>query len=356
MAWYYGTYSCGHDGRVNVIGKVKDRAWRTEKEFEKVCPDCWVKQQEQRAVEAAEAAAELELPELAGSEKQVNWALVLRQEFIKKFENSIASDRDFKENYWDLDIDKDEVKSVFYYIIETKKQARYYIDKRSTSIWEIIPNEIEGYRNSQRTAVEESLHEEIKAEATVYPVTQKYNSVADIDFSDNVVTVLFEKNEEFREIVKSLDYFWSGGRWKKKIDVTTGPAEDRASELGNKLLLAGFPVRIYDPTVRDNAINGKYEPEHKRWIGKLKGVDRFAIQWTDGTDMYKVARSLPGSRWERPFVTVTVEHFTEVEDFARLYDFHFEPPATRMIEQHKAAMAKSVVAEPIEKKEEPVNA
>ncbi len=24
MAWYYGTYSCGHKGRVNIIGPVID--------------------------------------------------------------------------------------------------------------------------------------------------------------------------------------------------------------------------------------------------------------------------------------------------------------------------------------------
>jgi len=24
MAWYYGTYSCGHEGRVNIIGQNKN--------------------------------------------------------------------------------------------------------------------------------------------------------------------------------------------------------------------------------------------------------------------------------------------------------------------------------------------
>ena len=43
MAWYNGTFSCGHEGRVNVIGKIKDREWKTERKFSNMCPDCYKK-------------------------------------------------------------------------------------------------------------------------------------------------------------------------------------------------------------------------------------------------------------------------------------------------------------------------
>ena len=29
MAWYEGTYACGHEGRVNIIGPQKDRGFET---------------------------------------------------------------------------------------------------------------------------------------------------------------------------------------------------------------------------------------------------------------------------------------------------------------------------------------
>lgn len=28
MAWYEGTFSCGHEGRVNIIGPNKDCQWK----------------------------------------------------------------------------------------------------------------------------------------------------------------------------------------------------------------------------------------------------------------------------------------------------------------------------------------
>lgn len=28
MAWYEGTYACGHEGRVNIIGPQKDRGYK----------------------------------------------------------------------------------------------------------------------------------------------------------------------------------------------------------------------------------------------------------------------------------------------------------------------------------------
>lgn len=43
MAWYHGTYSCGHEGRINLIGPTKDREWKKEREFSGLCPECYKK-------------------------------------------------------------------------------------------------------------------------------------------------------------------------------------------------------------------------------------------------------------------------------------------------------------------------
>lgn len=69
MAWYYGTYSCGHEGRVNIIGPTKDRQWKADRHFEHMCPECYEKWQEEerdrKSREATEKSKEMELPELA---------------------------------------------------------------------------------------------------------------------------------------------------------------------------------------------------------------------------------------------------------------------------------------------------
>lgn len=47
MAWYYGTYSCGHEGRVNVVGKMSERQWKIDRHFEGICENCKAKQIEE---------------------------------------------------------------------------------------------------------------------------------------------------------------------------------------------------------------------------------------------------------------------------------------------------------------------
>jgi hypothetical protein len=78
------TYSCGHQGTINVFGKSEERE-RKIKYFEEygLCPDCY-KVEKQKETE--EFAVKCELPELKGSEKQVAWANKIRKEKIEEFE------------------------------------------------------------------------------------------------------------------------------------------------------------------------------------------------------------------------------------------------------------------------------
>ena len=47
MAWYNGTFSCGHEGRVNIIGKMSERQWKIDKYFSGVCEECKKKEREE---------------------------------------------------------------------------------------------------------------------------------------------------------------------------------------------------------------------------------------------------------------------------------------------------------------------
>ena len=93
MAWYYGTFSCGHEGRVNVIGPQKDRQWKIDNKFSGICEECYKnklqKEREDANQKALERAKEMELPELQGTEKQVAWANTLRDKFVNEIEELI---------------------------------------------------------------------------------------------------------------------------------------------------------------------------------------------------------------------------------------------------------------------------
>lgn len=143
MAWYSGTYSCGHEGRVQLYGKIKEREWKKEREFSKLCPECRQKQfeeeRERKNAEAAALAKEMGLPQLTGSEKQVKWAITLRQQLIDEIDGiSELEKRTLLKRY---NITDEDIRKIKQYIIETKTSAKYYIDRRYYTIRDFIKEE-----------------------------------------------------------------------------------------------------------------------------------------------------------------------------------------------------------------------
>ena len=188
----------------------------------------------------------------------------------------------------------------------------------------------------------------------IYPQNRKTNAVVEIIYKDERIEARFEKNEEFRKIVKSLGYKWDGV-WHRKINYPNGTIKDRVAELGNKLLNAGFPVNILDEEIRQKAINGDYEPEHKRWIWLRKEgeyTNWLVIKWVGKDErLYKIARKLPGSKWDNG-VVVKIEYIDEIEEFAELYGFKFSEGAKRAIKEYKDVLANIIPVQPVQKNEE----
>lgn len=166
------------------------------------------------------------------------------------------------------------------------------------------------------------------------------------------VKIKSEKNDTIIKLVKERGYHWDywNKTWVKQITARTGAATERAAEIGNKLLNAGFPILIEDPQIRDKAINGIYEPEHTRWIcliAKGKHEGKLRITWAGKDDeLYQKARSLPRSRWDKG-VVVEVQYYKEIEDFAELYGFRFSPGARAKIDEYKEQLRNAIRVKPV---------
>jgi hypothetical protein len=351
MAMYDGTYSCGHEGRVNVIGPGKDRQWKADAHFRGLCPECWeqkkLEEREKANAEAAKKAKEMELPVLEGTEKQVAWANTLRQDLIDKIDALGRKEMEC------INSTEGEKYDVLDYIMSQTK-ASWFIDNRPHGILSWIEDRLTAIIAWKADQEVKPLVEEMKIESTVQPENCQYKEPAEIKVSSEKITVSFPKNENFRELVKSLGYTWGDGYWYRKITKFNGPADDRAAELGNKLLNAGFPITVTDNIIRQNAVSGNYQPEQKRWIMcRLEGTYKnwFAITWSGRDEnLYKVARKLPGSKWDNSSVVVKVNYWQEVQDFAELYGFKFSDMALDAIETHRNIEVTKV--KPAESKEE----
>lgn len=166
------------------------------------------------------------------------------------------------------------------------------------------------------------------------------------------VKIKSEKNDTIIKLVKERGYHWDywNKTWVKQITERTGAATERAAEIGNKLLNAGFPILIENPQIRDKAINGIYEPEHTRWIGLItKGghEGKLLLTWAGKDDeLYQKARSLPRSRWDKG-VVVEVQYYKEIEDFAELYGFRFSPGARAKIDEYKEQLRNAIRVKPV---------
>jgi hypothetical protein len=315
-----------------------------------LCEDCkGIIRQEKLDAENAEAAkksAEMEFPALTGSEKQVAWANTLRLEMTEKMQNVLERLKPEK---------KPEFYRAFDYMVANKTKASWWIDNRFEYEVDLLVKMV-GEAPTEKEMEDRKIENDIYAESAVFLENCKYDIPAKITVKDDKVLTIFEKNEKFREVVKSLGYEWSGTRWVKEIRETTGTAAERAAELGNKLLNAGFPISILDKDIRENAINADYEPEHTRWIyRRVNGdyQDWLAITWEeDNEKLYQDARHITGSRWSKPSVVVKPDYYVQVEDFANLYGFRFTKAAQRLLDKAKMARETAVIVKPAGPKEE----
>ncbi len=357
---YHGTYSCGHEGTVNIVGPTKDRQWKIDREFSGLCPDCYQKQiEEERAAEneaAEREAEEMELPELSGSPKQVVWANTIRVALLKELGDEISRAAEEREcavelfnafgDYLKIRLsDLQEVED----ILIQKTEARFWIDRRG---WKFIRYAEEAYRElkeSKKNAIPEEVRQEMEKEEaalTVEPESREKDGIVVISVKAGRIGVRYPKNDDFRKIVKSLGYAW-GEVWCKKITEYSGPETDRIAELGNKLLANGFAVRFPDKASMDMAVSGSFSPECTRWVKYNPQKKKLAVTWKGyDDDLYQAARKLSGAKWNRDTgsMMVPVEFYSEVLDFAKTMGFRISNRAEEEIESFKEKAAGFVKA------------
>lgn len=308
MAWYKGTFACGHEGKVNVIGKMKDREWKVNRLFSEVCEECRKKEQDEANKEALDKASKYDFPELTGSEKQVAWANTIRVDFFEWCnENKI-----YAEN-----------------IIQTETTAKFWIDNRGCRRLEFVEN----YNATKKV---EKTEKRLLDADTVRPSEPKYDGVVEIVEQDSKIVLKYPRDYDFINLVKSYDYKWDGA-WHRNITEMTGSFADRAAEIGHTLLKKGFSICIHDDNTKEKAINGIYEEEHHRWISSIKDSNELLIKWS-GMDrsLYQKARKIKSAKWISGLgMSVDIAFYKEIEQFAKENDFRFTIKTKEKIEKYQ---------------------
>lgn len=358
MAWYYGTFVCGCEGRVNIIGPSKNREWKREKAFSKECEKCY-KEKLERAIEkdnkrALELAKEMELPELKGTKKQVAWANAIRQKLIEKV--SVFLEKGEWGNFNDEEKQRIEdinnISIILDYIIDKEISSEFWIDNRYNiergSLEFLFKDYLNEALQTDEEAKEEIIKRDIELESTVSPKEVIKTGVVEINLVENnsKINLVYQKDNDFIECVKSFGYRWNGN-WSRNITEITGSYIDRAAEIANALLNEGFSVRIYDPEIRQKAISGKFKREKERWILFNVVENKFRIKWEYGNkNLYNIIRKIPSSKYKNGQILIDVSNYEIVREFAELYNFEFTKKANEKITSYIEKMKNVTTVNP----------
>lgn len=307
--WYYGVYACGHEGRVNVVGKMSERQGKADRLFaNNVCEECRQKEFEREKEEAARKVKEFDFPSLKGTEKQIEWANMIRVSFYEYFQGK------------DIPVDD---------VITKEREARFWIDNRG----DISKTRfLENYRNKETT---NEINQQLVNIDTMKPAQIKHDGVVEIVNKGNRICLYYERNDDFIELMKSYKYRWDGV-WYRELSETTGAYTDRAAEIGHALLANGFCISIHDEAIKEKAISGEYEKEQTRWIYSKINSPSLLIEWIGrNDDLYEKARKIKGSKRDNPGVAVDVSHWKLIEKFAFENGFKFTKAAQKKIELYK---------------------
>jgi hypothetical protein len=354
MAKYDVTYTCGHTGVIALFGKSSQREWMLEREEGKLCPDCYheelSRRREEENVKAAEANKAEELPGLTGTPKQIAWGETCRYNLLNRAQQTIDSyGKRVKEGM------EDEFRKITVLGLQTIAQilsSHWWIENRDMNEREIIGLFQKLYEKAKDEPTKQIEAEQKKAvdiETTVRPKNPITETVAEIRIAEDILEIRFpEKREDFREIVKSeLKMVWSDHAWRRKINFKNGTIGDRAAEAGNKLLYHGYPIRIFDEAIRERAIAADYRPECTRWImARTEGkyIGWLVVSWSRDEDLYRKAKNITGSKYDKPNVVVSPEHFAEILDFAEMYKFEISDGAKKIIVKAKEIRDNSIIA------------
>lgn len=334
--------TCTHCGATFEVEAVKGNrrdadsweAWAVE--HYDTCPACELSIRREAAAETAKKAAEEGLPQLTGSEKQVMWALSLREAKLEEVSQYVAKTKFKPEDM--------EIVNACAALVAQQTKASWWIDNRRTSPLRLL--------NDMYPTAKEQLEENkpeataAKAEATMMPEEVSHATVS-VVVAEDAVTAKTPKDEDFRQIVKSLGFFWDADStsWRKDISAFTGSATERAAELINHLLRAGFPVECFDEDARKRAVSADFAPECKRWITKIAsgphcGMLAIDIPSEDRQKLYDAARAIsPKAIYRNGSVLVPVHLCDLVEDFASLYGYQLSKKTKETIAEYRNQLA-----------------
>lgn len=134
-------------------------------------------------------------------------------------------------------------------------------------------------------------------------------------------------------------------RYERAVNPDSGPLEERAAEMGARLLLAGFSVLIYDEALRARVCSGDFGWESGRWVDVSGDANYLRLYFSHDKRLFALARSM-GAFWNGKHIEIGVWHVHEIRDFAKLYSFRITEAASSLMDQWQTLFLRGKVVNP----------
>ena len=345
MAKYNVKFSCGHNETIELFGKVSERMRRIEYYGENcLCSDCRKAEREKMYNEFLE---KMNAPELVGTEAQVKYAEDIRTKVFFKVGTGTVSGCEEDQNDF-----KEAVRTLFHDFSQSKFWIEEFKDfnpiRTASYMAKTINSHIDKWNESIKDA-ERKADEERNKNPALIPQNHTHGGVVRVTIGENFIDTIYVQDDSFRRIVKDAGYRWNGSNWHRNIDCFNGPLKDRAADLCNKLLLNGFSVDVQDDDVRAMAVDCSFQPECKKWVHTFDSdVGWLGIEIPYGEDrLYRLAREIKGSRWDKGFVMCPISRYNEVLDFADSNGYKVSDTSAKEIEKYKESIG--IFVSPVKK-------
>lgn len=356
---YPVTYKCGHEDCVDLCGPVKTRMWRLEQMEDELCPECRRKAENERVTKLAE---ENGLAQLSGTEKQVAWAMKLRQDIL---DSLLRLDKEVDKGVNNEAVKEDIQKAIAY--VSERKDSKYFIDGRHDAFKFTNINKCTQYNlielrrklceyakaydeehstenELERLAQEEAIAIEKANQTEVHPENQTSTTVVTIKVNDdNDVMLQSAYDKELVDTIHGLAFnmAWCKPVWKYHVRKNCGTVDAVAAEIGNKLLEAGFPVVFPTHDIAEKASSGDFERYHLNAIFKHKSNDKvFIVECNRHDDnMSKLIRGISkAKRIGAGCFHIPVASYKELEEFSEENNFFWTGAATERLNEYKQSI------------------
>lgn len=355
---YSGTYSCGHNGEIELFGPNKEREWKYNREFSGLCPECYKKKLEEENAAKAVYAQNNGLLSLEGSIKQVNWANKIRDDFLIRIDEAFSQLHDLTPTD-ELNAHLDKLTENRFMITQIKS-ASWFIDVQFFS--PMNPNDT-GKMNLKLRKIlgirpEESVYPtsrnagEAESQNTniIRPEEPSHEGWVDLSITGAIISATYVKDDSFRAVVKSSGLHWDSEArvWRMRVGEMQGACADCVAELASKLLKNGFSVLIHDKDAHDKTIHGDYAPRHYRWVSAGNGGYILHYPKNDGDAEGAIKKLIGYCKWNgmRGGFEVSKIKTESVKELARLYGFKMTVGAQKLVEDSEAMLNAATTIEP----------